>query len=93
MIVKEIIEVMNELGKDLFVFVVIVGIGGMIIGIGEVLRENYLNMIVYVVELVGFFVLSGGRFGKYKFVGISFGFIFDMFNVDVYDEILKIKDE
>ncbi|AJI20536.1 cysteine synthase A [Priestia megaterium] len=90
---KEIIEAMNELGKDLSAFVATAGTGGTITGTGEVLRENYPNMTVHVVEPAGSPVLSGGRPGKHKLVGTSPGFIPDTLNVDVYDEILKIKDE
>ncbi|MDI3094984.1 cysteine synthase A [Priestia megaterium] len=90
---KEIIEAMNELGKDLSAFVATAGTGGTITGTGEVLRENYPNMTVHVVEPAGSPVLSGGRPGKHKLVGTSPGFIPGTLNVDVYDEILKIKDE
>jgi cysteine synthase A len=45
------------------------------------------------VEPAGSPVLSGGRPGKHKLVGTSPGFIPDTLNVDVYDEILQIKDE
>src|SRR6478735_3438199 len=90
---KEIIEAMNELGKDLSAFVATAGTGGTITGTGEVLRENYPNMTVHVVEPAVSPVLSGGRPGKHKLVGTSPGFIPDTLNVDVYDEILKIKDE
>ncbi|MGG4382193.1 cysteine synthase A [Priestia megaterium] len=90
---KEIIEAMNELGKDLSAFVATAGTGGTITGTGEVLREHYPNMTVHVVEPAGSPVLSGGRPGKHKLVGTSPGFIPDTLNVDVYDEILKIKDE
>ncbi|MGR9542312.1 cysteine synthase A [Priestia megaterium] len=90
---KEIIEAMNELDKDLSAFVATAGTGGTITGTGEVLRENYPNMTVHVVEPAGSPVLSGGRPGRHKLVGTSPGFIPDTLNVDVYDEILKIKDE
>jgi len=90
---KEIIEAMNDLGKDLSAFVATAGTGGTITGTGEVLRENYPNMTVHVVEPAGSPVLSGGRPGKHKLVGTSPGFIPDTLNIEVYDEILKIKDE
>ncbi|NHH91924.1 Cysteine synthase [Bacillus sp. MB95] len=90
---KEIIEAMNDLGKDLSAFVATAGTGGTITGTGEVLRENYPNMTVHVVEPAGSPVLSGGKPGKHKLVGTSPGFIPDTLNIEVYDEILKIKDE
>lgn len=90
---KEIIEAMNDLGKDLSAFVATAGTGGTITGTGEVLRESYPNMTVHVVEPAGSPVLSGGRPGKHKLVGTSPGFIPDTLNIEVYDEILKIKDQ
>ncbi|KSU88098.1 cysteine synthase A [Bacillus sp. VT 712] len=90
---KEIIEAMDDLNKELAAFVATAGTGGTITGTGEVLKERYPNMSVHVVEPAGSPVLSGGKPGKHKLVGTSPGFIPDTLNVNVYDEILKIKDE
>ncbi|TYR82089.1 cysteine synthase A [Priestia megaterium] len=90
---KEIIKAMDELGKDLAAFVATAGTGGTITGTGEALKEHYPSMSVHVVEPAGSPVLSGGKPGKHKLVGTSPGFIPDTLNINVYDEILKIKDE
>ncbi|TYS19812.1 cysteine synthase A [Rossellomorea vietnamensis] len=89
----EIIEAMEELGKPLSAFVATAGTGGTITGTGEVLREHYKDLQVHVVEPAGSPVLSGGQPGKHKLVGTSPGFIPEILNQDVYDEIHKIEDE
>lgn len=47
-------------------FIVGIGIGGMIIGVGEVLKEVYKDIKIYVVEFVDLLVLFGGKLGLYK---------------------------
>ncbi|AST92907.1 cysteine synthase A [Sutcliffiella cohnii] len=90
---KEIIEAMDQIGKPLSAFVATAGTGGTITGTGEVLKEKYPNVTVHVVEPAGSPVLSGGKPGKHKLVGTSPGFIPEILNQDVYEEIFKIKDE
>ncbi|MDX8345292.1 cysteine synthase A [Rossellomorea sp. YZS02] len=89
----EIVEAMKELGKPLSAFVATAGTGGTITGTGEVLKENYPELAVHVVEPAGSPVLSGGKPGKHKLVGTSPGFVPDILNTSVYDEIHKIEDE
>ncbi|MBE4908326.1 cysteine synthase A [Bacillus luteolus] len=89
----EIIEAMKEIGKPLSAFVATAGTGGTITGTGEALKEHYKDLTVHVVEPAGSPVLSGGKPGKHKLVGTSPGFIPDILNQNVYDEIFKIEDE
>ncbi|QOR65886.1 cysteine synthase A [Cytobacillus suaedae] len=89
----EIIEAMKELGKPLSAFVATAGTGGTITGTGEALKEHYADLTVHVVEPAGSPVLSGGKPGKHKLVGTSPGFIPDILNQNVYDEIFKIEDD
>ncbi|WP_026582559.1 cysteine synthase A [Bacillus sp. J33] len=89
----EIIDGMKQLGKNLSAFVATAGTGGTITGTGEVLKEHYPGLEVHVVEPKGSPVLSGGQPGKHKLVGTSPGFIPEILNTDVYDEIHQIKDE
>ncbi|MYL35984.1 cysteine synthase A [Pontibacillus yanchengensis] len=89
----EIIEAMDELGKPLAAFVSTAGTGGTVTGTGETLKEHYKDVSVHVVEPEGSPVLSGGKPGKHKLVGTSPGFIPEILNQDVYDEIFKISDE
>ncbi|WP_394580392.1 cysteine synthase A [Cytobacillus firmus] len=89
----EIIEAMKEIGKTLSAFVATAGTGGTITGTGEVLKEHYTGLEVHVVEPKGSPVLSGGKPGRHKLVGTSPGFVPEILNTDVYDEIHQIKDE
>ncbi|MBT2754399.1 cysteine synthase A [Mesobacillus foraminis] len=90
---KEIIEAMEELKMSLGAFVATAGTGGTITGTGEALKEKYPEVKVHVVEPAGSPVLSGGKPGKHKLVGTSPGFIPEILNQDVYDEIHNIEDE
>ncbi|ARI75911.1 cysteine synthase A [Halobacillus mangrovi] len=89
----EIIEAMNELGKPLSVFVSTAGTGGTVTGTGEELKKHFKEMTVHVAEPAGSPVLSGGKPGKHKLVGTSPGFIPDILNQEVYDEIFQVTDE
>ncbi|MGS2779729.1 cysteine synthase A [Robertmurraya sp. GLU-23] len=89
----EIVGAMKEIGKPLSAFVATAGTGGTITGTGELLKEHYSNLQVHVVEPAGSPVLSGGQPGKHKLVGTSPGFIPEILNQDVYDQIHKITDE
>ncbi|MFZ3589382.1 cysteine synthase A [Bacillus sp. DJP31] len=89
----EIIEAMKQIGKPLSAFVATSGTGGTITGTGEVLKEQYPNISIHVVEPAGSPVLSGGKPGKHKLVGTSPGFIPSILNQDVYNEIIKIEDD
>lgn len=89
----EIIEAMKQIGKPLAAFVATAGTGGTITGTGEALREHYENLLIHVVEPKGSPVLSGGQPGKHKLVGTSPGFIPEILNQEVYDEIQQISDE
>lgn len=89
----EIIEAMNQIGKPLSAFVATAGTGGTITGTGEVLKEYYQDLSIHVVEPAGSPVLSGGKPGKHKLVGTSPGFIPNILNQNVYNEIIKIEDD
>ncbi|MGR3765415.1 cysteine synthase A [Rossellomorea sp. NS-SX7] len=89
----EIVEAMEQIGKPLSAFVATAGTGGTITGTGEVLKEQYPDIQVHVVEPAGSPVLSGGKPGKHKLVGTSPGFVPDTLNTEVYDKIHKIEDE
>lgn len=90
---KEIIETMEKEKKQLAAFVCTAGTGGTITGSGETLKEYDATIKNYVVEPAGSPVLSGGKPGKHKLVGTSPGFIPDILNTAIYDEIIQIKDE
>ncbi len=90
---KEIIEAMEKENKQLAAFVCTAGTGGTITGTGETLKAYDSTINNYVVEPAGSPVLSGGEPGKHKLVGTSPGFIPNILNTAVYDEIFQIEDQ
>jgi cysteine synthase A len=88
----EIVEAMKQLGKPLSAFVSTAGTGGTVTGTGETLKEYYPDVTIHVAEPAGSPVLSGGKPGKHKLVGTSPGFIPEILNTSLFDEIFQIED-
>jgi cysteine synthase len=86
-------EIVEQMGDQLDAFIAGVGTGGTITGAGEVLREKYPSIKIYAVEPADSPVLSGGKPGPHKIQGIGAGFVPSILNTNVYDGILKIKNE
>ena len=87
------LEIIEQMDGKLDAFVASAGTGGTITGTGEVLKENIENIRILVVEPKGSPVLSGGQPGAHKLVGTSPGFVPDILNTNVYDEIIQVADE
>lgn len=87
------LEIIEQTGGNLDAFVATAGTGGTITGTGETLKDKIPGIKVYVVEPKGSPVLSGGQPGPHKLVGTSPGFIPEILNTQVYDEIFAIADE
>lgn len=87
-------EIVKQFGDDqLDAFVAGIGTGGTITGAGEVLKEAYPSIKIYAVEPSDSPVLSGGKPGPHKIQGIGAGFVPDILNTEVYDEIFPVKNE
>ncbi|RKD26094.1 cysteine synthase A [Caminicella sporogenes DSM 14501] len=86
-------EILIQMDNNFDMFIAGVGTGGTLTGIGEVIKEELPNVKVIAVEPEASPILSGGRAGTHKIQGIGAGFIPDVLNIDVIDEVFKVKDE
>lgn len=87
------LEIYEQMEGELDSLVCTAGTGGTVTGTGEILKEKLPDLHIAVVEPKGSPVLSGGKPGKHKLVGTSPGFIPDILNTSIYDEIIQIADE
>jgi cysteine synthase A len=86
-------EIWRDMDGRVDVFVAPVGTGGTITGCGERLKEHNSALQVVAVEPAASPVLSGGRPGPHKIDGIGPGFVPQVLNRDVIDEIVPVEDE
>lgn len=87
------LEIIDQMDGELDAFVATAGTGGTITGTGEVLKAKIPGLYIAVAEPKGSPVLSGGKPGPHKLVGTSPGFIPNILNTAIYDEIMQIADE
>jgi cysteine synthase A len=86
-------EIWRDTDGSLDVFVAGVGTGGTITGVGEVLKPRLPDLRIVAVEPEGSPVLSGGKPGPHKIQGIGAGFVPDVLDMDVVDEVITVTDE
>lgn len=86
-------EIWRDTDGKVDIFVAGVGTGGTITGVGEVLKKKNPNIKIVAVEPMDSPVLSGGNPGPHKIQGIGAGFVPDIMNMGVVDEIMKIRNE
>jgi cysteine synthase A len=86
-------EIWADAGENVDYFVAGVGTGGTITGVGEYLKEQKPDVKVVAVEPADSPVLSEGRSGSHKIQGIGAGFVPDVLNTKIYDEIIPVANE
>ena len=86
-------EILEDTDGKVDIFVAGVGTGGTITGVGEFLKSKNPNIKVVAVEPATSAVLSTGVAGPHKIQGIGAGFVPDVLNTKIYDEIIPVKNE
>lgn len=86
-------EVLEQAQGQLDAFVGGVGTGGTITGVGEILKQSFPGIKIVAVEPAASPVLSGGQPGPHKIQGIGAGFVPDVLNVQIVDEIITVSNE
>lgn len=86
-------EILKDTEGNLDIFVAAVGTGGTLTGTGEVLKAQVPALQTIAVEPADSPVLEGGKAGPHKIQGIGAGFIPQILNTEIYDEVLAVSNE
>lgn len=86
-------EILKDTQNNIDIFVASVGTGGTLTGTAEVLKMHVPALQVIAVEPSASPVLKGGKAGPHKIQGIGAGFIPQILNTEIYDEVLEVSDE
>jgi len=86
-------EILKDTQGNIDIFVASVGTGGTLTGTGEALKEKIPSLQIVAVEPSASAVLEGGEAGPHKIQGIGAGFIPEILNTDLYNEVLAVSNE
>ena len=86
-------EIFRDTDGQVDIFVAGVGTGGTITGVGEYLKAQKPEVLIVAVEPAASPVLSAGTAGAHKIQGIGAGFVPDVLNTKIYDEIIPVENE
>ncbi len=86
-------EILNDTAGNLDIFVAAVGTGGTLTGTGEILRTKIPSLEIIAVEPSDSPVLEGGQPGPHKIQGIGAGFVPEILNTEIYDDIIAVSNE
>ena len=87
------VEILRDTDNNVDAFVAAVGTGGTLTGTSTVLKQKLPNIKIFAVEPKDSAILSGNNAGPHKIQGIGAGFIPDILDVTIYNEVIKVSNE